>query len=98
MEQPLRPADNWTDNDWNKFKKWLKGILIESTVTVTFIKKDGSERVMVCTLNPSMLPIIENKTNKIKKPNDDTLSVFDIEKNSWRSFTYKSIKRIQLSL
>ena len=98
MEQPVSPTVDWTDKDWNKLKKWLREVLTESTVTVTFIKKDGSERVMVCTLNPSMLPVIENKTNKVKKINEDTLSVFDIEKNSWRSFTYKSIKRIQLSL
>ena len=33
-----------------KEKDWLKGLLRESIVDITFTKKDGSERKMKCTL------------------------------------------------
>jgi len=46
----------WTDKDWDKFTEWLKGMLHVGPVTVTFNKKDGSERVMKCTLDPKELP------------------------------------------
>ena len=46
----------WTDKDWDKFTKWLGGMLRVSEGTVTFTKSDGTERVMKCTLMPDQLP------------------------------------------
>jgi hypothetical protein len=81
--------------------KWLKDILSVSEAKVTFTKVDGTERVMTCTLEANKLPPVVIKEDA--KPRKETTStkalrVFDIEKNEWRSFTIKNIKRIELSL
>lgn len=81
--------------------KWLKDILSVTEARVTFTKVDGTERIMKCTLEPEKLPKVELKENaKPRKVSDSTkaLRVFDVEKQEWRSFTIKNIKRIELSL
>ena len=85
----------WTDKDWDKFSEWLSGILKINTVEVTFTKKDGTERVMNCTLEPSKLPPVEVTENKKpRKENTNNMRVFDLDKNEWRSFTIKNVKHI----
>lgn len=89
----------FTDKDWDKFGKWLKGILKVDVATVTFTKKDGTERVMKCTLDPKLLPaapVTEGK--KERKVNQDVLAVYDVEAQGWRSFTIKSIKSVNLTI
>ena len=81
--------------------KWLKDILTVTEATITFTKADGTERIMKCTLEKDKLPKVEIKEDaKPRKESTSTkaLRVFDIEKNEWRSFTIKTIKRINLSL
>lgn len=92
---------DWTDADWTEFRTWLKGMLAVEKVTVVFTKKDGSERTMVCSTKPDLIPQVlpESKdTKRQKKENMDTLSVYDLEKMDWRSFTLKSIKSISFTL
>jgi hypothetical protein len=81
--------------------KWLKDILSVSEAKITFTKVDGTERVMKCTLEANKLPPVVIKEDA--KPRKETTStkalrVFDVEKQEWRSFTIKNIKRIELSL
>ena len=81
--------------------QWLKSMLAVTEMTITFTKVDGSERVMKCTLETSKLPVIELKEGA--KPRKETIStkalrVYDLEKNEWRAFTIKNIKRIELAL
>jgi hypothetical protein len=86
----------WSDEDWDKFTVWLKGMLHVSEGTVTFTKADGTERVMKCTLEESKLPKVELKENaKPRKESTTSMRVFDLEKNEWRSFTIKSVKNVQ---
>ena len=101
---------NWTDinnlvtiddNVEPMLHEWLNSMLRVSEATITFTKVDGTERVMKCTLEPAKLPVVELKEGA--KPRKETVStkalrVFDLEKNEWRSFTIKNIKRIELSL
>lgn len=64
-------------------------------VQITFTKKDGTERVMECTLKEDMLPPqvdIEEAIQK-KKPNPDVLAVWDVEKEGWRSFRWDSVTK-----
>jgi len=61
-------------------------------VSVTFTKKDGTERVMKCTLDEGVVPAVETKGTK--KSNDEVLAVWDTEKNAWRSFRIDSIKNV----
>ena len=99
MNQTMNITTEWTDKDWDKFAKWLKGMLIVSEGTVTFIKSDGTERVMKCTLNPDQLPKVELKENtKPRKENNTTMRVFDLEKNEWRSFTIKNVKNVNFTI
>ncbi len=84
------------------FKKWLKGHLAFGPVTVTFIKKDGSERVMNCTTNSKLVPPTPvNETvepKKEKKTNDEVMSVYDLDASGWRSFRWDSIKQVSFKL
>lgn len=73
----------------------LKNLLHESTLTVCFNKKDGAVRTMQCTLNPDFLPVVDkqegDEVKKEKKQNDESIAVWDLEKNAWRSFRFDSV-------
>jgi hypothetical protein len=45
-----------------------------------------------------MLPVIEKKTDRVRKENKDVLSIFDLEKNEWRSCRYDSIEAVSFNL
>ena len=94
------------------FKKWLKSHLAYGPVTVTFIKKDGTERVMECTTNSDLIPVVEEKVHmtntdnpvdfptskKEKKINNDVMPVYDLEAKAWKSFRWDSIKQVRFVL
>lgn len=95
----LSISASWTNQEWDKFSEWLRGMLQVTDVTVTFTKKDGTERIMKCTLQPESLPKVEvTEDKKAKKVNQDTIAVFDVEAKAWRSFTLKSVNKVQLSI
>lgn len=79
-------------------RKWLVSHLKASDIEITFIKKDGTERLMKCTLKEEVVVPYEKKTDKVKEKNSDILSVWDIEKNAWRSFRWDSIKNVVLKV
>ncbi len=90
--------ESWTDEGTELFFDRLKDILRKQEVTITFTKKDGTERVMRCTLDPNKLPIKENtETNSQRKTNNETMAVFDLEAQGWRSFTKKSVKCVDFT-
>ena len=72
---------------------YIKNTLQNSTLDVVFIKKDGSERSMRCTLKPDLLPAQTDLEEAVQKktPNPDVLKVWDLDKNAWRSFRFDSI-------
>jgi hypothetical protein len=75
-----------------KTKEELKEYLQQNSATVVFTKADGSERTLKCTLKESVLPVVEQtETKKVRVSNPDTLSVWDIENEGWRSFRLDSI-------
>ena len=81
-----------------KEKDWLKSILREGEVTVEFVKKDGSTRTMVCTLKEDAIPSEFAPKGTTKVQSDETLAVFDVEANGWRSFRWDSLTKISASL
>ena len=84
--------EEWTDEGAEIFFSRLKDILHTQELKITFTKKDGTERVMHCTLEASKLPLQENtETNTKRKVSTDTMAVFDLEAKAWRSFTKKSV-------
>lgn len=101
LSTPYHPTKDWGDKEWNKFTKWLTSMLtINESVTVTFTKVDGTERVMNCTLKPELLPeakpLAEGKTPR--KESTTSIRVYDLEKKEWRSFTTKNVTRVEFSI
>jgi len=74
-------------------KSELMGYLSEGAMTVTFTKKDGSDRVMRCTRNFTMIPTESHpKGDGFEIKDDDNIKVFDLDLNQWRSFNYTTLK------
>jgi hypothetical protein len=95
----MNPTIDWKEEDWTKFESWLRGMLSTDTVTVTFTKKDGTDRIMNCTTNPDVVPKVEIKEGATpRKQSETTMRVFDTDIKEWRSFTTKSIKQINVTL
>ena len=75
--------------------------LLDTTeiVEIEFTKKDGTDRVMKCTLQEDYLPEVDGvivfEKDRWKK---DALAVFDIEKEDWRSFRWDSVKAVRFTL
>jgi hypothetical protein len=84
------------------FEKYeLKQILDNNIVTVVFTKVDGTERELKCTLLPEYLPskpvvagqqLLTEGLTRAENPN--TISVWDMENNGWRSFRTDSVKNV----
>ena len=91
-----------SEQDLKLFKKWLRSHLNYGAVTVTFTKKDGSERVMECTTNSNLVPLVEIKESvepkKERKISEDIMPVYDLESKAWKSFRWDSIKEVRLTL
>lgn len=67
-------------------------------VRVTFTKKDGSERKMLCTLIEGNIP--SDKRPKTETTDSQTsgsaVRVFDTEVSEWRSFRWDSVTKVEL--
>ena len=91
----------WTTKEWVEFSVWLTDMLKTNVITLNFTKKDGTERVMRCTLQPDLLPKVEHKTElKESKPvtEQTAIPVYDLDNNGWRSFTLNTVKRVGFEL
>ncbi len=84
-------------------RDWLRDMLRMGPVTVTFTKKDGETRVMKCTLEESAIPeefrpkpLAEGQ--EPRKRSEDSLSVWDLNANGWRSFIYRNVQGVSFSL
>jgi len=93
----------------NKELKEMEGndivsILQESVCLVEFTKVNGDPRIMKCTLMTDKIPApvvhpAETRYPQLKKEKDYTkaISVWDMDKNAWRSFRvdlFKSIEKV----
>ena len=88
--------DSMSEQDFRRFKKWLKSHLEFGPITVIFNKKDGTERVMLCTTNHKIVPYVESVDDKKeRKVNNEACAVYDIEAKGWRSFRWDSIKTVR---
>ena len=91
--------EEWTDEGAEIFFNRLQEIMREQEIKITFTKKDGTERVMRCTLDPSKLPVQEStETNTNRKVSTETMAVFDLDVQGWRSFTKKSVKCVDFTV
>jgi hypothetical protein len=79
----------------------VEKLLVEE-VTITFTKADGTDRTMLCTKQFSKIPQeFHPKTDKVVKLDEsgnviesDLISVWDLEKQGWRSFNFSKVKAI----
>lgn len=84
------------DTETALFRSNLLNTLKLGPTVVTFIKKDGTKRVMECTLRSDLLPVKkpedgDGKPKKERKKNENQCVVYDLKENDWRSFTYDSV-------
>jgi len=77
---------------------FLRGVLSNHPeVKVSFTKKDGSLREMICTRVMDLVPDDEHPKddNKEHEQNPDVIPVWDLEKEAWRSFRVDSVVSIE---
>lgn len=76
-------------------REQLITLLKSGQTEVTFIKVNGETRTMLCTLDPSLLPAKEasetNTPKKEKKVSLETIAVWCLDKQEWRSFRVDSV-------
>lgn len=91
-----------SEKDTKLFKKWLKSHLRMGPVTIVFTKKDGTERVMKCTTDTTLImfkdPTILESKESTRKVNEDIMPVYDLENSAWKSFRWDSIKQVTFTL
>jgi len=102
-----KPGTSYQEaDDVNKviIRDWVKSLLHVTEVTVEFTKADGTVREMRCTLNPDKLPPVPAPTGPVdgivkeskqrKAPDPESIRVFDLDKNEWRSFRFDRLKKV----
>ena len=79
----------------DELERKLKNNIME----VTFNKINGDQRVMNCTLSVSVLPPATKKEpmtqEKIRKINEEVMSVWDTKANGFRSFRMANITEVK---
>lgn len=88
-------------NDQNKtIVEWDKEAIVnklrEAICEVSFLKVNGERRVMRCTLNPYIIPAVENTSEikRTKKENPEVLAVYDTAAKGWRSFRWDLLENV----
>jgi hypothetical protein len=73
--------------------------LRENVMRVTFVKVNGENRIMNCTLRPDMLPpsyvTEETKERAFHQENPNVISCWDLQAKGWRSFRIDSVTYIE---
>ena len=77
--------------------EYFTGLFDENAkVRVKFTKKNGDERIMLCTKNMDLIPpefhpkpLAEGE--EPKPLSEVVCNVFDLESNGWRSFRFDSV-------
>ena len=87
-----------SDSEREIMRSWVRGILLERTANITFVKADGSERTMPCTLQETVVPKSTKTSASDRKYNPDVCVVFDPDRQVWRSFRWDRMKRIEFTL
>jgi len=81
--------------------QFWKKVYDEKDVTIRFIKKDGSPRIMRCTLDFKKVPEkdkpkgvdIQNILKLIQK--SKIIHVYDLEKKGWRSVPFERVEYME---
>lgn len=86
-------------------RDYLRGLLNEEKIRIKFTKVDGSESELIGTTCPYFLPVVEDdgadayaekEPKKVKKVNPDVLTMFNVDKQAWRSVKYDLIQNYEI--
>lgn len=86
-------------------REMMVRILSHNDCKITFVKKDGTERVGRFTLREDALPKVTEVNDeatenvapaKTRKQNLDVLTVWDLDKSAWRCFRVESVKEFAM--
>jgi len=102
------------DRGKEQIREWVRGLLVNGEITITFVKADGTDREMLCTVDPTRIPpkvavtlthstapvdgIVRENKRPKKEPDPHSLRVYDLEKQEWRSFRFDRLKRVTATL
>jgi hypothetical protein len=94
-----------SDADRHIIRDWVRNLLHSTEAVVTFVKSDGTVRDMRCTLNWNSIPpdqqpktVDLTESRQRKAPSEDSLRVFDLDINEWRSFRFDRLQRITATI
>jgi len=97
MEKKLVDTMNYstTSSETLAFNKnVVRELLRENNAEILFTKKDGTKRLMKCTLRESEIVQYEKKTERTVKDNDSVLAVWDLEAAAWRTVNISTIETV----
>jgi hypothetical protein len=72
-------------------RNYVVELLRQGSLQIEFKKTDGSTRVMKCSLKDDLIKPYEKKTDKTRDINLENQSVFDLDKQEWRSFKWDNL-------
>lgn len=72
-------------------QNYVTELLKHSVVNIKFKKVDGTIRDMRCSLKEDVVKPYERKTLSSKEINTEVQSVYDVEKQAWRSFRWDNV-------
>ena len=73
-------------------QKKIKALLQKHFIEINFTKTDGTNRKMTCTLREDIIPpTLPNNSDQHRQNNENTIAVWDTEKNAYRSFRFNSL-------
>jgi hypothetical protein len=87
-----------SDSEREIMREWVRGLLAQQEVIISFHRADGELREMLCTLEPSKLPAIVQENREPRKYNPDVCAVWDVRQGAWRSFRWDRITRIEFTI
>ena len=90
-------------------RDWVRSLLQKGAITVSFVKADGTVRDMHCTLDWDRIPQdkqpgkpsidgLVKESRQRKEPDENSLRVFDLEKQEWRSFRFDRLQKVTAEL
>jgi len=96
-----------------QIREWVRGLLQNSAINITFTKADGTDRDMLCTLDHSRIPvgvakpvsttapvdgIVRESRKPRREPDPHSIRVFDLQKQEWRSFRFDRLQKVTATL
>jgi hypothetical protein len=88
-----------------QFRQFVENLLHQGTVTVEFVKSDGSTRAMICTLSENFgakynrnHEVTENVVKPRRRPTQEVRTVWDCGAGAWRSFRWDRLKKVEFTI